>query len=910
MKQGGVERTDVTLRADPFAAVLVQGARDGVILLDGQSRIIDVNPKGCQILGVSRDEALGQPIQSLILEWDELLDGFGDSESAIEIELHREGWSLQVRLAPVGGREGTAEGYVLYLYGPAEAGGGDPAGHTCQDGLPTLLEDIQEGYYETDLAGNMLVVNDAFCEALGYRREEIVGHPFTKFTDPQSTRQLRRAFNEVYRTGLPAGQLAHGFRRRDGTRIFGEVTVSLMHDESGKPSGFRGLAHDVTLRYQIEEALRRSEEKYRTLLEDIKEGYYEIDLSGKLLEVNDTVLGMVGMTREEIIGSSFTRFTDPETGRQMFDTFQSVRESREPVKDIVYSIFSAQGNPTILELSASVLEDDDGQVIGFRGIVRDITEKRHQEEQLRKLSQAVEHSPSIVMIAKHNGAIEYVNPVFERITGYSLAEVRGKNPRILQSGETSAEEYAEMWQQLAHGETWRGEFHNRKKNGETFWVSASISALSDADGRITHYIAVQEDITEQKRIELEVLRQKQYFEALFNYSPVAIGMLDNAQTIVTVNPQFETLFGYSSDQVMGREIDDLVVRKAEREEAVALTHAAFQGPVHGVARRLRRDGSLVDVELFAVPVVVRGEQLGALFLYHDISELVKARRQAEEANRSKSTFLANMSHELRTPLNAILGYSELLIEDANDQEQTGFIPDLEKIRTAGEHLLLLINDVLDLSKIEAGRMDVHFEEFDVPTLVAEIVGTIQPLIEKNGNTLTVEVDPRLSTMQADQMKVRQAVHNLLSNAGKFTQDGQVALEALYEPAHEVAGQAWALIRVRDTGIGMTPEQAGKLFQPFVQADSSTTRRFGGTGLGLAITKHYCELMGGAIAVDSVYGEGTTFTIRLPLVAGHKSHSGRSDSFPSWPGGEGEAKVSVSTADGQPSSVGARQGAAH
>ncbi|MGD8464618.1 MAG: PAS domain S-box protein [Anaerolineae bacterium] len=853
------------MHSDPYTEALVQGAREGVILLDGRFHVIDVNPTSCQILGVHRKEAIDRPVEAVVSEWDELVPSAGDIQDGFETKLERPGQVIQVRVWPAGREDGQITGYVLYLHATAAGNEGGLVRHECRDRLPTLLEDIQEGYYEADLAGVMLAVNDAFCKAIGYAREEILGQPFTKFTDPRSARRLWRAFNEVYTSGQAASQLEHRFTRRDGTSIFGELTVSLMRDESGAVSGFRGLAHDVTPRYEVEEALRRSEEKYRTLLEDIREGYYEMDLRGNILEVNDTVLEMVEMTREELIGSSFTRLTDPETADQIFAALQRVQESGRPVKDIVYSIRTARGTPVILELSASVLENAGGRVTGFRGIVRDITEKRNQEEQLRKLSQAVEHSPSIVIIAKGNGAIEYVNPVFERITGYSLAEVRGKNPRILQSGETSADEYAEMWQMLASGQTWRGEFHNRKKNGETFWVSASISALSDADDRITHFIAVQEDITEQKRIELEVLRQKQYFEAVFRYSPVAIGMLDNESKIVTVNPEFEKLFGYSSDEVTGGEIDDLIVPEAERENAMELTEAALWRPVHSVEKRLRRDDSVVDVELFAVPVLVRDEQLGALFLYHDITELVRARRQAEEANHSKSAFLANMSHELRTPLNAIMGYSELLMEDVTELDQTAFIPDLEKIRTAGEHLLVLINEVLDLSKIEAGRMEVHVEEFDVPTLVYEIVGTIQPLVARNSNTLDVELDPRLSVMKSDQMKVRQAIHNLLSNAAKFTQDGRITLEAVQESASGGSGQDWVLFRVRDTGIGMTPEETDKLFQPFVQADSSTTRRFGGTGLGLAITKRFCELMGGTIASESVYGQGSTFTIRLPLI---------------------------------------------
>src|SRR5215216_461624 len=218
-----------------------------------------------------------------------------------------------------------------------------------------------------------------------------------------------------------------------------------------------------------------------------------------------------------------------------------------------------------------------------------------------------------------------------------------------------------------------------------------------------------------------------------------------------------------------------------------------------------------------------------------------------------------MSHELRTPLNAIIGYSEMLQEEAEDLDQESLIPDLQRINAAGKHLLGLINDILDLSKIEAGRMDLFLETFEISTLVRDVAGIAQPLVEKNGNSLFVSCPDDLGSMHADQTKVRQALFNLLSNAAKFTDHGTVTLTVRRE------ADDWLTFAVSDTGIGMTGEQMGRLFEAFSQAEASTRTKYGGTGLGLAISRQFCRLMGGDLTVTSTYGEGSTFTVRVPAV---------------------------------------------
>ncbi len=243
-------------------------------------------------------------------------------------------------------------------------------------------------------------------------------------------------------------------------------------------------------------------------------------------------------------------------------------------------------------------------------------------------------------------------------------------------------------------------------------------------------------------------------------------------------------------------------------------------------------------------------------------ELQAATAQAEAANDSKSQFLANMSHELRTPLNAIIGYSEMLSEEAQDSGDEGYLPDLARINSSGKHLLGLINDILDLTKIEAGRMELYIETFDVEQTVRDVAATIQPLLDKNGNSIDLQIGADVALIRGDQVKLRQMLLNLLSNASKFTEQGLITLAV---DRHRQAPGDTITYRVTDTGIGMTKEQSRKLFQPFVQADASTSKKYGGTGLGLAITKHFAEMMGGGINMDSEPGKGTSFTITLPAV---------------------------------------------
>jgi len=377
---------------------------------------------------------------------------------------------------------------------------------------------------------------------------------------------------------------------------------------------------------------------------------------------------------------------------------------------------------------------------------------------------------------------------------------------------------------------------------------------------------LQREIGERKRTEQTLRESEERYRTLFESSPHPMWVYDcDTLKFLAVNDAAIRHYGYTRDEFLSLRVEDL----CDPGELEALQSQPLDNGNRDerVRRHRLKDGAVFDVEVRSHKFQWFGRS-ARLVLADDVTEKKRSdelrieKDTAERANRAKSEFLANMSHELRTPLNAIIGYSELLQEQAEEDSLEDFVPDLDKIQAAGRHLLGLINDILDLSKIEAGKMLLFVEELDVRGLINSVVGTVQPLIQKNGNTLVIDCAPDAGTMHTDLTKTRQVLFNLLSNAAKFTHEGDICVRA----RRQKSGSGDILeIQVVDTGIGMTQEQMQKVGKPFTQADASTTRKYGGTGLGLVISEKFCRMMGGTIAVESELGRGSTFTICLPAV---------------------------------------------
>jgi PAS domain S-box-containing protein len=521
--------------------------------------------------------------------------------------------------------------------------------------------------------------------------------------------------------------------------------------------------------------------------------------------------------------------------------------------------------------------------------MEDVTARKRAEEALLKagaLQSAIFNSANFSSIATdEKGVIQIFNVGAERMLGYTAAEVMNK---ITPADISDPQEViarakalsAELGTRITPGfealvfKASRGiediyELTYIRKDDSRFPAIVSVTALRDEQGEIIGYLLIGTDNTARKQVEAErmlldqrVRDQQFYTRSLIESNIDALITTDPRGIITDVNKQMEALTGCTRDELIGAPFKDYFTDPERAEAAIKLVLGESKVTDYELTARAR-DGKETVVSYNATTFHDRDRRLQGVFAAaRDVTERKRYEQSLEQANRAKSVFLANISHELRTPLNAILGYSEMLQEEAVERKLDEFGADLRKINGAGKHLLALINNILDLSKIEAGKMEMFLETFDVARMIDEVASTIRPMVKENANTLHIECAPDLGAMHADQIKVRQGLFNLLSNAAKFTHDGNITLNAGREI---MDGSEWIVFRVADTGIGLSPEQIVKLFQDFTQADPSTTRKFGGTGLGLALTRRFCQIMGGDVTVHSLPGKGSVFTIKLPAV---------------------------------------------
>jgi PAS domain S-box-containing protein len=509
-----------------------------------------------------------------------------------------------------------------------------------------------------------------------------------------------------------------------------------------------------------------------------------------------------------------------------------------------------------LNIAGAILQRADA-VKALRAGEEQLEELRANEERLRSVVQTAKDA---IISGDSYGNITSWNPTAEVLFGYSAEEAIGQPLTLIMP-----KQFREM-RESTIGRTI--ESTGLKKDGQEFPIDLSL-AIWRRGGDIFFTVIVR-DITERMRIEEALRESEERYRQLVENANDIIYRTDESGCFTFVNPVASRVIGYAGGELIGKHFLDLT-RPDCRQKASRFYGVQFAKKTPDTYYELpiiTKDGAELWIGQHVQLVMEEDRVMGFQAVARDITErkrveeaLYEAKDAAEVANRAKSTFLANMSHELRTPLNAIIGYSELLQEEAEGLGHKDFISDLGKIWTAGRHLLSLISDILDFSKIEAGKMELYLETFDLVPLIKDVVETVRPLVVKNGNTIQVDYPADLGILHGDPIKVRQILLNLLNNAAKFTKRGAITLAVTREM---VTGDTdWVHFCVTDTGIGMTPEQMHTLFQPFIQADDSTTRQYGGSGLGLAICQRLCQMMGGDISVESTLGQGSSFTVRLP-----------------------------------------------
>ncbi len=508
---------------------------------------------------------------------------------------------------------------------------------------------------------------------------------------------------------------------------------------------------------------------------------------------------------------------------------------------------------------------------------RDRAAEAVQEREARRSAIFESAMDAIITIDPQGKVVEW-NPVASSVFGRAREDVLGKEmAELIIPPEFRDRHRAGLARYL---DTGKGQILNTRvevvgldAQGSEFPIELTITPIK-LRGRGALFTAFIRDIREKKRYEMEQERLTRYNQLLLESTAEGIYGLDLEGRCTFANQAAARLLGLTPEEVIGQPMHALTHHHypngAPYPEKYCPIYQIFDDRVIRRGENeffWRKNGTYFPVEFAAVPLLEGGELVGAVVTFSDITarkkaeeEVFAAKEAAEAANRTKSQFLANMSHELRTPLNAIIGYSEMLAEEAEEDDEDTTSADLRKIHKAGRHLLALINDILDLSKIEAGKMELFLETFDVAEMANDVVSTIGPIVEKNGNQLIVEPLDSLGVMTADFTKVRQNLFNLLSNAAKFTENGVVTFTVRRESRGGIDG---ILFRIADTGVGITAEQQSRLFEVFSQADASTTRKYGGTGLGLAITRRFCLMMGGDVQVESEESKGSIFTMWLP-----------------------------------------------
>lgn len=500
-------------------------------------------------------------------------------------------------------------------------------------------------------------------------------------------------------------------------------------------------------------------------------------------------------------------------------------------------------------------------------------------KELRHVLAALETS-SIISITDEKGCITYVNDHFCNLFKYDRDELIGQYYSKVNSGFHSSAYFEHIGELVGQGQTWKGDMKNRSKDGSDIWIEMTIVPCVNEHGAVYQHVVIGTDISNRKSQEDELIHTIEKLRDIENALDASsiVAITDDKGIITYVNDKFCEISKYSREELVGK--THRVINSGYHPKTFfkSMWETIKQGHVwKGEVKNRAKDGSEYWMNTTIVPFLdengtphqfisirsdITDRVMAEAALAERTKQLAKAHDEAIKANMIKSQFLANMSHELRTPLNAIIGYSEMLREEAEELGEAMFVEDLGKISKAGNHLLTLINDILDISKIEAGKMDIHLETCCLSDLIQDVMSTIRPLVEAKGNRIQTNCQEQ-GDITTDVTKLRQILINLLSNANKFTEVGSITFDVtkMYRDLRE--GYSF---RIQDTGIGMTPEQLEKLFQPFTQADASMTRKYGGTGLGLAISQRFSQIMGGDIRVESEFGVGSVFTCWLPASA--------------------------------------------
>ncbi|MBF0421473.1 MAG: PAS domain S-box protein [Magnetococcales bacterium] len=729
-----------------------------------------------------------------------------------------------------------------------------------------VLDAIPARVYWKDAAGRYLGGNQLFATDAGLgAAPNLLGK--TDFDLPW--RERAHQYQEDDQQVISAGQAKLTFETvhnpNDGRELWRRRHKMPMLGSDGENFGILCIYEDIALHEEIEGNLRKQEMRMRLVFDNAGEGIITTSRTGTIESFNRAATKLFGYTADELIGRNVRQLI-PEPYQSRHDGYINnyLESGYSRIINGGREVKGLRKDGTVFPMFITVSRMEINGELLFTGIIRDLTREKEKETELLKLSSVVEGNPSAIIITDINARIEYVNPQFVELTGYSATEVVGLNPNILKSRD-NPEKYRNLWRTILAGKVWRGEFYNRRKDGSCFWSGSTISAIIDQEGKIIRFVGVLRDITQIKEQEArarEAENQRLKSDMLLMMSLESIrdgfAIFDKDNRLEIWNNAFHELHDKVSDLIVaGTTYDEILRTAVERGQIIKST--GYHDPLlynRGIpSDRLTQTFE----EEFSDNRWVRISENqmtdgSSVVVYSDITSLKIAKAEAEAAARAKSDFLANMSHEIRTPMNAVIGLTHLCLQTQLTHRQRDYI---QKVYNSATSLLRIINDILDFSKIEAGRMDIEAIDFTLE----EVLGNLDALMSMKASEKKLEFSLLTSTdippsLVGDPLRLGQVLLNLVNNSIKFTERGSIKVitDIIAREEHAIRLK----FVVSDTGVGMTREQQNRLFSPFTQADSSITRKHGGTGLGLAISRRLVELMGGRIGVESDLNQGSRF----------------------------------------------------
>ena len=826
--------------------------------LDG--RLLDCNDAAAHILGYdSREEALSRSLWEFYddpTERQAIIERLVERGSLSNIEClarTRDGEQVWVLanvnlLAGHNGVPEIIEGTLIDITARKQA---EESLRESEEVFRSLAESVSAAIYIYK-DSNYIYLNPAAETISGYTRGELMDMEVWDIVDPDFREAMKaRAAMRIHGEEL-AQRSEIKIRTKGGEVRWLDLTANLIQFH-GEPAVLT-TAFDITERKGWEDALRESEEKYRTILQNIQEGYFEVDLAGNLTFFNDSLSRIVGSSPERLMGLNNREYTDAESARKLYAAYNQVYRTGKPLEGFEHKIIARDGTEKSLESSILLKRDSSGQISGFRGTIRDVTERTRAERALRESQERYkilfESAPDGIMIfeaqGEQSGRIVAANPAAADNTGYSVEELLNLRISDLQPPE-QAKINARDRRRIMDGEHITMEILRLRKDGSTFPIEVNAGPLTL--GGKQFILSFARDLTQRKQIEKEVTMLAHAVRSVQE----CVSVTDTDETVLFVNDAFLNTYGYERHEVIGKCIVDLV-RPRTDVTTQTIPPRGLSSRWDGELLNQRKDGTEFPVHLSASPISNESGQILALVgISQDITErkrtigeLKKAKEAAESASRAKSEFLANMSHEIRTPMNGIIGMTELALDTDLSGEQREY---LKLVKLSADSLLGVINDILDFSKIEAGKLELDLDEFNLQDAIDDVMKALGVRAEQKGLELAYYLRPGVpEVIVGDLGRLRQILVNLVGNAIKFTDHGEVIVRV--EVESQTDDEIVLHFGIRDTGIGIPPAKQQMIFESFTQADGSTTRKYGGTGLGLAISSQLVSMMGGQIWVES------------------------------------------------------------